>query len=235
MSNLCKSGKHDLTLDNSRCYDNSCRLCKHARDKRYKLSKKARKSKGKMMLQVKRKIRILDFDIENRPLSYWTPIEPTSEITAIASCWADDPESMEVLLLGDIDLKEILERFVERYNQADMVTGHYIRKHDLPTISGALMELGLPQLKSKLTCDTRLDMHKKKGMPATQEYLSEILGLPIDKFKMGQAQWREANRLTPEGLEITLERVSTDVRQHMLLREAMLKKGLLSGPKMWNS
>jgi hypothetical protein len=158
---------------------------------------------------------------------------PTAEITSIASCWADDLSTMQVDLLGVVDLRTILINFVERYNEADMVTGHYIRKHDLPHINAALMEQGLPQLGPKLTCDTKMDMHKKAGLPATQEYLSDILGLPIKKQYMSQVMWRDANRLTVSGIAATRQRVTSDVLQHMMLRTKMVEMGLLSIPKIW--
>src|SRR3990170_973063 len=88
--------------------------------------------------------RVLDFDIENRPLSYWQPDTPTAEITAIASCWTERDKyghflfgSMQVGLLTPWDdgPSDILLAFLERYNEADMVTGHYIRMHDLPIIN----------------------------------------------------------------------------------------------------
>lgn len=186
------------------------------------------------MLEVKKTLRILDFDIENRPLTYWVPDMPTAEITAIATAWTDDPViSMDVMLLGVDDPIRMLEYFVSRYNMADMVTGHYIRKHDLPIINGALMEFGLPKLLPKLTCDTRLDMYKKGAIPATQEFLSELLELPYPKVHMTQSMWREANRLTPAGIEATSRRVSGDVLQHMALRVAMVEAGLLKAPKVW--
>lgn len=187
-------------------------------------------------MHLKRKIKILDFDIENRPLSYWAD-RPTAEVTAIASCWVDDYSTMEVHLLKNYpeDSIAMLNAFVQRYNEADMVTGHYIRKHDLPHINGALMEFGLPKLAPKLTCDTRLDMHKKGDIPATQEYLSELLGVPAEKVHMTQTAWREANRLTPDGLQATQKRVVGDVAQHMLLRLAMVEKGLLKAPRIWRA
>lgn len=189
-----------------------------------------------------RRARILDFDIENRPLSYWQPDKPTAEITAIASCWADDLASMEVLLLGPSDdgPASLLERFVARYNEADMVTGHYIRRHDLPIINGALYELGMTLLSVKLTCDTKLDMFKKADVPATQEYLLEALdvrdqyGNPFRKVHLSQHDWREANRLTEEGLRKTAERVKSDVYGHMALRTEMLRRGMLRSPSVWN-
>lgn len=197
-----------------------------------------------MILTEGRRFRILDFDIENRPLTYWVPDNPTAQITAIASCWTDDLSSMRVdLLTPDKNFSEadMLLAFVDRYNEADMVTGHYIRKHDLPIINGALYEFGMPLLGPKLTCDTKLDMFKKSDIPATQEFLLETLGVkdaegrPLRKFHMSQTDWREANRLTPDGIRKTEERVASDVLGHMQLRLAMLDRGMLRSPRTWSS
>lgn len=186
------------------------------------------------MLQSKKKIKILDFDIENRPLSYWIADgKPTAEITAISSCWIDDPTSMETHLLGYDTLQDILNAFVSRYNEADMVVGHFIRKHDLPMINGALLELGMPQLGPKLTTDTRLDMRVKGDIPATQEYLSELFELPLPKIHMSQVAWRESNRLTDKGLALTKTRSVGDVYQNILLYKYMVKHNFLKGPKVW--
>lgn len=185
------------------------------------------------MLVSKKKLRILAFDIESRPLSFWVPERPSAEITAIASCWFDDINSMSSDILGVTDTTTMLENFVERYNQADMVSGHYIRKFDLPMINGALMEFGLPRLAPKLTCDTRLDMYPKGDIPATQEYLGELFGVTVQKVHMSQHDWRTANRLLPEGLEATRKRVTMDVYQHMLIRGKMLELNLLKSPRLW--
>lgn len=197
---------------------------------------------GSLVLPSAGKGRILDFDIENRPLSYWVQDRPTAEITAIASMWVGDHDSMQVDLLQPEDDGPgyLLARFVERYNQADMVTGHYIRRHDLPIINAGLYELGMPLLESKLTCDTKLDMFKKADLPANQEYLLELLqpecplGWKPYKEHMTQADWREANRLTAKGLQRTHDRVSSDVHAHMHMRDAMLAKGMLRAPSVWN-
>jgi hypothetical protein len=187
-----------------------------------------------------RKTRILDFDIENRPLSYWVPDRPTADITSIASMWRGDHDSIEVLLLGELTTEEMLARFVERYDQADIVTGHYIRRHDLPIINGQLYDLDLPLLRPKLTCDTKLDMNfRKADIPATQEFLLELLnpqcplGIKLEKVHMSQRDWREANRLTAKGLEATRRRVSTDVHAHSHMREDMLERGWLRAPTTW--
>lgn len=186
-------------------------------------------------LTPKRKLKILDFDTENRPLSYWYSDVTTAEITALASCWVDDLSSLEVLVLGRDSILDILQAFVKRYNEADIVTGHYIRRHDLPLINGQLLENGMPALQPKMVSDTRTDLIKKHGLPATQEYLGEVIGLPAEKVHMTQHRWRKANRLTPEGIVATQSRVTGDVLQHMELREGMLKLGILKAPKIWYS
>lgn len=186
-----------------------------------------------MKLASKKRIKILDFDIENRPLSYWRPERPTAEITAIASCWTDDMGSMDVTLLGQDAPEDMLRRFVARYNAADMVVGHYIRRHDLPIINGALMEYGMPGLLPKLTCDTYLDLYKRGDIPATQEFLLDLFDISIQKEHMTQKDWREANRLLPSGIKAAYKRVSTDVLGNILLREEELKRGLLKAPRVW--
>lgn len=178
-------------------------------------------------------LRVLDFDLENRPLSYAGPDWTTAEITAIAASWADQ-NRVRCWLLGKHDPEEMLRGFLALYDEADCVTGHYIRKHDLPILNGALMEYGLPPLSQKLTSDTKLDMVKKKDMSASQESLAGMYGLSYRKEHMSQPMWREANRLTPGGLKETRRRVTGDVKQHKQLRLRMLEAGVLGPPRVWS-
>jgi hypothetical protein len=180
------------------------------------------------------KLRVLSFDIENRPLSYLGQDFTTAEITAIASCWHGEPASMAVGLLGREEPAHMLEFFVQRYNAADIVTGHYIRGHDLPKINGALLELGLEPLSEKETVDTKLDLVSHGHVvSASQENLSETLGIRAPKVHMNTPRWREANRLTPAGLALTEKRVAGDVRQHMQLYRRLVELGLLRQPSTW--
>jgi len=115
-----------------------------------------------------------------------------------------------------------------------MVTGHYIRMHDLPIINGALVEHGLPPLSEKLTCDTKLDLVSKgAAFSASQENLCAMLGLPQPKIHMNNALWREANRLTTAGMKLTAKRAIGDVVQHMALRRVLVERNLLNSPKGW--
>jgi hypothetical protein len=127
----------------------------------------------------------------------------------------------------------MLLRFREWYVQADLVTGHYVRMHDLPIINGALIELGLPVLGPKMVSDTKLDMVRKADIPATQEFLLDTLGVGGGKYHMTQTKWREANRLTKAGLKQAEKRVSSDVRDHAEMRAEMLRRGLLGPPRVW--
>ena len=177
---------------------------------------------------------ILDFDIENRPLSYWIPDRPTAEVTAIAWSWEGSYQvQCELLTPREHSMVDMLVMFKQAYNHADIVTGHYIRRHDLPIINGAMVENGLTPLKPKLTSDTKLDLIKWKDLPQSQEYLGEMFGIAAPKVNMSQHAWREANRLSEAGQEATETRVKADVIQHKLLRRTLVAEGLLKPPRVW--
>lgn len=177
-------------------------------------------------------LRILSFDIENRPLSYLGADFTTCEVTAIAAGWADQ-KKVFCWLLGVHTPDVMLEGFRGLWEAADVVSGHYIRKHDLPILNGAYIELGLPVLTPKLTSDTKLDLVKRSGISASQGNLAEMLGLEEPKPGMSTPAWRAANRLTPQGIKKTRERVVGDVVQHRALRARLAELGLLGAPKMW--
>lgn len=182
-----------------------------------------------------RPLRILDFDIENRPLSYLGSDFTTAEVTAISWAWVDHPKTVSVYLLGETDLPDILTAFYDAYALADVVTGHFIKGHDLPMVNGALMELRRPPLPDKLVQDTKIDLIRSKGISLSQESLAAMFRLNHSKVQMNQIKWRAANRLTPEGLAHVRERVIGDVQQHIELRQELLALGYLGGPRMWRS
>ncbi len=174
---------------------------------------------------------ILDFDIENRPLTYLGNDFTTAEITVIAYSWGLD-RPVHCWLLGRDEPEDMLRYFVEMYDLADIVTGHYIRRHDLPIINGALLEYGMPPLGVKLTWDTKLDLKPTKDFSASQESLGQTLCTSYEKVHMSQPDWRRANRL--EAIELAETRCTTDVRQHQELRLKLDELGMLQSPKTWN-
>jgi len=178
--------------------------------------------------------RVLDFDIENRPLSYAGQDFTFSEVTAIACKMIGERGPVESWCLGEMDVADMLYAFLPWYNDADIVTGHNIIKHDLPIINGACLENGLPPLHPKLVCDTYFHLKRRQGVSASQESLAAILRVKSPKVGMSQAAWREANRLTPEGIEKTRKRVTGDVRQHIAMRAELLRREWLQPPKMWS-
>ena len=178
-----------------------------------------------------RPLRILDFDLENRQLNYVGQDFTFSEITAIAWSWGGKPEA---LCLGEVPFQTMLLGFVAAFIQADMVTGHNIIKHDLRILNGALLEEGLSPLPPVMVCDTYLHLKKKGGVSGSQENLAKMLGVRCPKVGMSQADWREANRLTPEGIDKTRRRVIGDVKQHIALRKELLKRDWLRPPRLWS-
>ena len=178
-------------------------------------------------------LRVLDLDIENRPLNYAGEDFTFSEITAIAWKFIGEPGPINALCLGEVPHRTMLLGFVAAYVQADMVTGHNIIKHDLRLLNGALLEEGLSPLPPKLTCDTYTDLKRKGGVSGSQESLAKMLGVRSRKVNLGQTDWREANRLTPEGIDKTRRRCVGDVKQHIALRRELLKRDWLKAPRVW--
>ena len=181
--------------------------------------------------------RVLDFDIESRPLGWLGGDYVHQEVTAIASAWIVDGSYSE-LEVYHIDKratshKSMLRRFKERFDQADMVVGHFIRAYDLPKVNAGLIEFGLPLLTDKLTHDTKLDLVKYSGTSKSQENMAAEFGIEAPKVQMNAHKWRLANRLSEEGLRAVRERAGGDVIQNIQLREALLARGLLGPPKMW--
>jgi len=181
-----------------------------------------------------RPLRVLDFDVECRPLHFYGDYV-SKEITAIAWAWTDHPDDVTCLLLGEVDGRTMLERFVDAYNQADLVTGHFVTGFDLPLLNAALLEQQMAPLGDKLVCDTKVHLIQRHGLSGSQENLGATLGLDHPKVGMNQASWRAANRLTPEGLALVRERVAGDVKQHIELRERLLALGYLKPPRIWRS
>lgn len=180
-----------------------------------------------------RPFRVLDFDVEARPLHWISGDYVSKEITAIAWAWVDAPDEVTCYLLGDSRPAVMLQAFRAAYERADMVTGHFIRGYDLPMINGALTEYQLPALPDKLTQDTKLDLVRRAGLSGSQENIGAMLDLENPKVKMDQKKWRDANRLTPEGLKAVRERVTGDVKQHIEMRRRLLELGYLGPPVLW--
>lgn len=189
-----------------------------------------------MQLVSKRPVRILDFDVECRPMAWYGGDWVTKEITAIAWRFVDEPEdSTRVWLLTPsrtwaehiAKRRRGMEEFLAAYNEAGMVTGHYIRGFDLPLLNATCMRLGLPALAPKLTHDTKGDLVRMSGLSKSQENLGAYFDLKHEKQKMNTHLWEIGNSLVVEGRRETERRVVGDVNQHIEFRADLLERGAL--------
>lgn len=177
--------------------------------------------------------RVLDFDTECRPLHY-SEFRDESQITAIAWSWMGEKTvHCEVLEQDLSNEREMFERFLAALLAADVVTGHYIRRHDLPLISDHCIRFGLPPLPPLMTSDTQADLPRVKGLGKSQENLSLTFGGDAAKHHMAGAEWRQANYLDPAGRAQARKRVTDDVVQHKELRALLVDRGLLKAPRVW--
>jgi len=179
------------------------------------------------------KKKILVFDSECRPLHY-SEWRREDQITGLAWSWLDE-ETIHVETLAQ-DLRNehnILARFFAYFNAADVVVGHYIRKHDLPLLSDHAFRFGIHMASPVTTQDTMLDFVKVKGLGKSQDNLAETLGLPEPKHHMTGAGWRVANTLTERGRAGTRTRVTADVEQNKALYRELRSRGALKTPKEW--
>lgn len=189
-------------------------------------------------------MRVLDFDLECRPIAWYSADWVTKQPTAIAWSWVGPkhpPIVVQAIGASDRSSKvleeeaEMLEAFRMAYNKADIVTGHFIRGFDLPVLNGACERLGLPVFGSKLTQDTKLDYVTAQGISKSMENLGAMYELKHPKVSMNTASWGAANMLLPHGIEATKKRVVGDVREHIELRAEMLRRGVLGPAKPWGA
>jgi len=195
-----------------------------------------------MRLEPKGIARILDFDIEVRPMAFYGGDFTTGQPTAIAWKFIGEFSGVECRLIGEsFDTRRVfdeeiamLEAFRAAYDQADIVTGHYVRGFDLPTLNGRMMRHGLPLLGTKLVQDTKGDLGRATKMSKSQENLGAMFELKHPKVPMNTTLWEVGNALVPEGIEATRRRVIGDVEQHIELRATMLRRGYLGAPRAWS-
>ncbi len=181
--------------------------------------------------------RILNFDIEARPLGWYGGDWVHKEVTAIAWTWMNGPVAGVVgfrqLTKRPGSMKKMLVAFKKAYDQADIVVGHWIRGFDLPMLQWAMIDNELPLLGPKLTHDTKEALVKFQGASKSQQNLASILGIDSPKVAMTQQDWREANRLTKKGLKLVKERCIADVEQNVEMHGVLLERGLLNPPRLW--
>jgi hypothetical protein len=198
------------------------------------------------MLRIKartRPARLLCFDVENRPLSYWWGDKTTAEITAIGWKWRHQPDVQTLLLSPgggfrtddgrSISAPHAYHLFRDELARADCVFGHNVRRHDLPLFQSGLLRLHLGTLPELRTTDTLRDYPRKKDMSASLESFAYMYGLELEKPNMPPSKWEVANRLTRDGIGETRNRVVADVLLQEALRDKLADLGLLGPQRIW--
>lgn len=181
---------------------------------------------------------ILDFDIETRRVGFHTAGKFAPDgCEPIAIAWALPDDQPTVLTMdprwSERTMVNMLERFREQWDDADMVTGHYVLRFDIPVINGAMLEFGLKPLAPKLVHDTKVHLFRRGAVSCSQENLAIMRKIEERKFGMADANWRNAARLTPAAMELTRERVVADVKQHWALRQSLVEDGYMRQPTVY--
>lgn len=188
-------------------------------------------------------LRVLDFDVECRPLAWYGGDFVTKQPTAIAWQFIGETDIPTYAYIGEsdhssrvlIEEEAMLEAFRRAYDQADVVTGHFIRGFDLPLLNGACDRLGLPPLESKHAQDTKLDYMSAQGISKSLENLGAMYELKHPKVQMNTTSWAASNMLLPHGIQQTIKRVVGDVKEHVELRQEMLRRGVLGAGSVYDN
>lgn len=181
--------------------------------------------------------RILVFDFEARPISWYGGDFVTKQITAVASAYVDDPEGTledRVLTKDDRSFRRMLRHMVERLTEADIIVGHYIKGFDLPLLNANLFHEGLPLLGPLEGIDTKGALPKMHGISKSMENLGATLGLEHEKVSMNTEKWWKANTLTKAGIEAARKRVRGDVLENIEMFVELRARGALGAPTVWD-
>jgi hypothetical protein len=188
--------------------------------------------------------RPLCFDLENKPGAYWYDGNTTSIITAFGWKWADQRSVRTMLLRPDgyfdasfdpvpYTAEDAYTLFRHELDEAGVVFGHNIRRHDLPMLNANMLRHKLPPLGELLTTDTCRDLPKTGGWSKSLENMASMYGLPGKKYTMSQPMWEAANALTPDGVELARKRVASDVLLQERLRAKLIELDLLKPARWW--
>lgn len=185
----------------------------------------------------------LCFDLENRPLAYWWDGRATAEITAIGWKWRHETQAHALVLRRDgmfendhgepVPAGRALGVFKVLLCRAHVVYGHNIRDHDLRLFNTALLRARMGPLPALRTSDTLRDYPRRKDMSASLENLARLYGLGDGKKHMSVHDWETANRLDPDGIALTRDRVVSDVLLQEQLRDKLLELDLLGATREW--
>jgi DNA polymerase elongation subunit (family B) len=180
---------------------------------------------------------VVDWDIETVAAGFADPEWVPQKITCVAWSFVGE-EKVESRICGPEGLfgnpkkrADMLKPLIKALNKADMWTGHNLWNFDIPVLVAECQRLGLPLPKSGVLVQDTIKMVHAKGFKKGQDNLGQLFKLPIDKLPLSWQQWQDG--YDEKGWQLIRERCETDVLQHKLLREEMIKRGWLQSPKRW--
>jgi hypothetical protein len=178
---------------------------------------------------TKRQLRILAFDIENKPGTYGGGDYTFPKVTAIGAQFLDDDEPVAWCLARNKPQKMRRDAlaFGKLWDRADIVLGHNIRRHDVKILNGLYTALDEPLLGRKRMIDTYCDQPKMAGISRSLENICARWECPVEKLHMPEHIWEQAYDGIPEAVERMRERVTTDVRMSIWLFHELRRRGLL--------
>lgn len=124
-----------------------------------------------------------------------------------------------------------LEPLLVVLRDAQVVSAHNGLRFDLPVLQAEAMRLGLEPLPPKLVVDTIRLRNRTKGFKKGQDNLGVLLRVKEQKLPLNHQQWMDAYA---SGGHVVRERVESDVRQHIMIRDEMAARGWLRPPMAWS-
>jgi hypothetical protein len=180
-----------------------------------------------------RPLRIVTLDFECLP-GHWIGSDYVSRIvTALAWSWSNNPDRIDVMTHYEHSRREMGGVFAALLKTADIVTGHWITGFDLPVGNGARLRENMSPVDQVLASDTKTQLSKTSGRSLSQQNLAASLGVKSPKVNVTLREWEEFNLREPGAREVGVERVVSDVRQHMEMRKALIELGWLGAPQVW--
>lgn len=183
---------------------------------------------------MRRRLRVLDIDVECLP-GHWIGGDYVSKvITAVAWKWVGSKEAVQVRTHYDFETEELAEQISYQIADADIVAGHYIRGFDLRLINGNLLRAGRPSLEAILAHDTKLDLLTTSGRSLSQKNLAAMIGVHHPKIDVTLTEWEGFNTRTPGFKSKGVERVKGDVLQNIEMRDRLIEMEWLGPPQRWD-
>lgn len=173
--------------------------------------------------------RLLVIDIENKPGTYGPGDFTHGKVTALGAMFTTETDAVGWVLHRDRpkQMRRAAAAFASLWEQADVIVGHNIRRHDIDLLRGLYTGLGLPLLPTRRTIDTYHDTPKIRGLSRSLENLAARWGCPEQKIHLSEFDWESAY----DGIEWAEQkmhaRVTSDVRINAWLLGELHRRNLL--------